>query len=166
MGNSCIEAAKTVVDFFPDEPNALFVYDQGPWWCIVHHMMQAVSVLLLGLSYPPSTAEDSMSLIHYVRKVIRWLQIMQDPLAERAYHIVLSSFHTVARRHHVDVSDMWGNNTAQGGLSQQGVNPSVPGYVPAQFVPQHMAMATYGGYDTVSAGAAYPAYADNYYMGR
>ncbi|KAF2624217.1 C6 transcription factor-like protein [Macroventuria anomochaeta] len=164
MGNSCIEAAKMVVDFLPDEPNAHFIYDQGPWWCIVHHMMQAVSVFLLGLSYPTSTSQDSMLLIYYVKKVIRWLQVMQDPVAERAYQVAMSSFETVSRRYPAHVAGIWRMESAHGSdIQQHALGPSMTAYLPAQvtpdqFVPQDIAVATYVAYDAVSTGATFPAH--------
>jgi hypothetical protein len=172
MSNTCIEAARTVVDFFPDEPSAHFIYDQGPWWCIVHHMMQAVAVLLLGLSYPASTSYDSMLLMHCVKKVIGWLQIMQDPVAERAYQIAMSSFETVSRRHPIDVSDLWRLESVQGRGVEQPIDPNMAAFVPTQFVSHDTAMATYAAYDALPTSATFPAYnappvfSENYYIGR
>ncbi|KAJ4994504.1 C6 transcription factor [Stagonosporopsis vannaccii] len=171
MGNSCIEAAKTVVDFLPEEPNAQFIYDQGPWWCIVHHLMQAVSVVLLGLSYPASTSEDSVLLMHYVKKVVRWLSVMQDPVAERAYQVAVSTFESVSRRHTVSVAGMWKAEPVHAAGVHLPVDPSIAPYVPLQYAP-HDSVATYAAYDPVSAGTAFPAYngtavfAENYHMGR
>lgn len=172
MGNSCIEAAKTIVDFLPDEPSAHFIYDQGPWWCIVHHMMQAVAVLLLGLSYPASTSQDSMLLMHYVKKVIGFLQTMQDSVAERAYRVAMNSFETVSRRYPVDVSDLWRLESVQGRGVHPPIDPNIASYIPAQFVQQDGAMATYATYDAVPTGATFPAYSaapafsENYFVGR
>lgn len=177
MGNSCIEAAKTIVDFLPDEPNPHFIYDQGPWWCVVHHMMQAVSVLLLGLSYPASTSQDSMLLIHYVKKVIRWLQVMQDPVAEKAYRVAINSFETVSRRYPVAVAGPWRIDSVHGDDVQHALDPSMTAYLPAQvvpgqFAPQDITITTYAPYDTVSTGAMFPAhngmavFNSSYYMSR
>lgn len=172
MGNNCIEAAKTLMDFLPNEPTAHFVYDQGPWWCIVHHMMQAVSVFLLGLSYPAATSQDSTLLVQYVKKAVRWLQAMQDPVAERAYHIAMSSLETVSKRHPiVDVSDLWRMDSAQGRDMQQTLHANMAAYVPAQFLPHETGMETCAAYNAVSTGATFPAYggtpvfSDNYYIG-
>lgn len=176
MGNSCIEAAKTVVDFLPDEPNARFIYDQGPWWCIVHHLMQGISVLLLGLSYPASTSQDSMLLMHYVKKSIRWLQVMEDPVAERAYQVATSTFKTVLRRYPVDVAGMWRMDSVHGSETppQHLVDSNITAYLPTQqYIPQDAVMASrYTSYDAASTAPAFPAYhgtavfSDNYHMSR
>lgn len=161
MSNSCIEAAKTVVDFLPDEPSAHFIYDQSPWWCIVHHMMQAVSVLLLGLSYPVSTSQDSMLLMHYVKKAIRWLQVMEDPVAEQAYRVAMSTFETVSRRYPVNMAGMWRLDSVHGSAAQgqHPVDPNMTAYLPTQqYIPQDAIMAGYAAYGAASTGASFPAY--------
>ncbi|KAF9698111.1 hypothetical protein EKO04_003483 [Ascochyta lentis] len=171
MGNSCIEAAKTVVDFLPDEPNARFIYDQGPWWCIIHHLMQAVSVFLLGLSDPSCGPQDSASLMLYAKKVLWWLQSMQDPVAERAYHVATSSFEMASRQYAVGASGLWRADSTQGRVLEPTLDPAMAAY-PPQFVPHETAMATYAAYDTVPISATFPAYSgaalfsDNYYMAR
>ena len=110
--NRCVEAAKTIVAFLPDEP-CPGLYEQGPWWCIVHHMMQAISVFLLALSYPSSTSQDVTTMLHCVRKTIRWLQTMNGIVAERAHGVAFNCFQEVARRYAVDISDLW-NRTVEG----------------------------------------------------
>jgi hypothetical protein len=112
IADSCVEAAKTIVAFFPDEP-CPGLYEQGPWWCIVHHMMQAISVFLLALSHPSSNSQDATTMIHCVRKTIRWLQTMNGVVAERAHRVAFNCFQEVARLYVVDVSDLW-NRTVEG----------------------------------------------------
>jgi hypothetical protein len=92
MATSCIEAAKTMIDFIPDVPDPLFIYNQGPWWCVTHHMMQAMSVFLLGLSSALSTCEDKLELSIYVEKTLRWLRSMPDQVAERAHSVASQTF--------------------------------------------------------------------------
>ncbi len=106
MANSCIEAARTIIASLPDEYSPQ-LYEQCPWWCLVHHMMQAISVCLLGLSHPTSTSCEAAILIHCIRKAIGWLQTMKGPVAERAHRVAISCFENVARQHDVDVSDLW-----------------------------------------------------------
>ncbi|KNG50064.1 fungal specific transcription factor domain-containing protein [Stemphylium lycopersici] len=107
MSDSCIKAACTIVVSFPDE-FSVHVYEHLPWWCLIHHVMQATSVLLLGLSYPSSTSYNASALVHHVRKAVSWLQMMQGSVAECAHRVALNSFENVARQYAVDVSDLWG----------------------------------------------------------
>jgi hypothetical protein len=107
MADVCVDAAKTVTDFLPDQPNALFIYENGPWWCIVHSLMQTASVFLLGLSYSVPGSQEVVVLLRYARKLVRWLRVMKDPLAERAYQMALSTLEAVAGRLSLDISDLW-----------------------------------------------------------
>jgi hypothetical protein len=106
MADSCIEAARTIVASLPDEYSPQ-LYEQCPWWCLVHHIMQAISVCLLGLSHPTSTSCEAAMMIHCVRTATRWLQMMKGPVAERAHRIALNCFESLARRYAVDISDLW-----------------------------------------------------------
>lgn len=98
MRNICFEAARMIVDFLPETPTSGFIYDQGPWWCVVHHLMQAISVFLLGLSYSSIELRDTTMLLRYTRKVGRWLQAMHDPVAQRAWSVVGVLIEAVASR--------------------------------------------------------------------
>jgi hypothetical protein len=106
MADSCIEAAKTIIGSLPDEYSPQ-LYEQCPWWCLVHLIMQSISVCLLGLSYPTSTSCEPAMMIHCIRKAIRWLQMMKGPVAERAHRIALRCFESLARRYDVDISSLW-----------------------------------------------------------
>jgi hypothetical protein len=94
--NSGIAAAKTIMNMLPDEPNPVSIYHQGPWWCIVHHIMQAISILLLGTMYASPKLQENLGLLQYVKKALRWLCSMQDPLAGHVYRLALNSFEIVA----------------------------------------------------------------------
>ncbi|KAF1938891.1 hypothetical protein EJ02DRAFT_382878 [Clathrospora elynae] len=105
MADLCIDAARTMIGALPDEACPDFIYRRGPWWCIVHYMMQAVSVLLLGLCYPFSTSQDVMTTVQCVEKALRWLQGMRGPVAERAHSISQRLFRGVARQYGVTVAE-------------------------------------------------------------
>ena len=107
MADMCIDAAKTVTNFLPDQPNPHFIYATGPWWSIVHTLMQAVSVFLLGLLYSIPGSQDIVMLLQYAKKLVRWLRGMKDSLAERAYQVSLNTLDAVAQRLSLDMSDLW-----------------------------------------------------------
>jgi hypothetical protein len=98
MRNICFEAARMVVDFLPKTPSSGFIYDQGPWWCVAHHLMQAISVFLLGLSYSSIELRDTTMLLQCTRKVGQWLQAMHDPVAQRAWIVVEVLIEAVTNR--------------------------------------------------------------------
>jgi hypothetical protein len=88
MSSICLDAAKAIINSLPDEPRTDFVHNQCPWWCFVHHLMQAVSIFLLGLSCPCTSPQDGMPLIRYVNKAIGWLHVINDAVAQRAEQTV------------------------------------------------------------------------------
>ncbi|KAF2712112.1 hypothetical protein K504DRAFT_531255 [Pleomassaria siparia CBS 279.74] len=113
MADVCVDAAKTATDFLPDQINPLLIYETGPWWSIVHNMMQAVSVFLLGLSYSVPGSQEVLVLSQYVKKLVRWLRMMKDPLAERAYQMAFSTLQAVAARLSLDISDLWAEDSME-----------------------------------------------------
>ncbi|KAF2848752.1 C6 transcription factor-like protein [Plenodomus tracheiphilus IPT5] len=174
MSNMCIEAAKTIVASLPDDPRPELIYDQGPWWCIVHHLMQAISIFLLELSY---TSQGNTTLVYFVKKALHWLEAMQDPIAQRAHKIALDLFQTVARRQPSEISSQWAVQTQQtvAGFANI-VQPARPdsmldAYYPTQYVsmaPQ-TADSSYPAYDTVTNIIPYsmaPILNQDYYMAR
>ncbi|KAH6612982.1 fungal-specific transcription factor domain-containing protein [Boeremia exigua] len=107
MGDGCIEAAIMIVDFLPDQPSSGFMYGQGPWWCVVHYLMQAVSIFWLGLSYPYVKPHDGMTLVRYTKKVGRCLQAMHDPMAQRAFRVVKNLVESLPSQWSSGVPDPW-----------------------------------------------------------
>jgi hypothetical protein len=177
MADSCIEAAKIIVASLPDEP-CPELYEHGPWWCIVHHLMQSISVFLLGLSYTSSTSQDVATMIQCAKTIIRWLQVMKGSVAERAHRIAFNCFQIVARRYAVDVSDLW-NRTTAGPLVRQSASDTNAGVAaPALSSPRTLALTSipedpaYVAYDAATDGAAFlphhgvPTFDETYYMTR
>ncbi|RMZ71279.1 c6 transcription factor [Pyrenophora seminiperda CCB06] len=175
MADKCVGAATNIVASLPEE-GYMQLYEHTPWWCLIHHMMQAISVFLLALSYPSSTSYDSTMMIHCVRKTIRWLQTMKGPVAERAHRVAFNCFESVARRHAVDISDLW-NRTAAPVVRQphSHTRGSVPGPAPpgafGQASAAIAAASSRAAYGTMT-GAAFPPHSEapnfdaGYYMPR
>lgn len=96
---------------------------------------------------------------------------MQDPVAGRAYHVAVSTFEIVLRRHNVDVPGIWKMGSVHVTDLHHAVDPNMATYAPTQYAPPDGA-STYAAYDNVSTGPTYPAYSgttvfvDNYHMGR
>lgn len=88
MSVNCLDAARSTVDLLPDQPQVAFLYDQCPWWCLVHLLMQAASVLLLSSSRSTPEFCDSGLLAFYMNKIDFWLQDMDDQVARRARQVL------------------------------------------------------------------------------
>ncbi|CAN9173970.1 unnamed protein product [Alternaria alternata] len=88
---ACVGAALEMTKLFPDEPDLDFIYSKGPWWAIVHFIMQSIAVLILEMAYRNREMESSEpSMVVSIRKLIRWLSAMRhnDPVAARAHHVI------------------------------------------------------------------------------
>lgn len=105
----CVNAAKAIIGIFPDHANAPFLYQTGPWWSIAHSLMQALTVLLLELSYGTvHFPEDGKEIVADIKILIRWLRKMKDTdqVAERAYKVAFGILQDLAPRMDVDISDL------------------------------------------------------------
>lgn len=84
----CVHAARDMIDMLPNEPNSIGLYTVAPWWCLVHHLVQAATVLMLELSFRsahlPTEVEE---ILECAKKAVSWLRSMseEDLAAYRAY---------------------------------------------------------------------------------
>jgi hypothetical protein len=107
MADVCVETAKMEVDLLPDQPQPHFLYEFGPWWILVHHLMQALAVFLLALSHSPTIHRNNMVLAGYCMKIIRWLDAMEGSQAERAHQVAVGCYDIVAARLSLPGTKMW-----------------------------------------------------------
>ena len=86
--SKCVDAAQEMLSLIPDEPNAIGLNSVGPWWNILHYLVQATTVMMLELSFRsthmPGATED---LIMSSKKAVRWLHQMAEEniSAQRAW---------------------------------------------------------------------------------
>ncbi|KAA6409416.1 MAG: hypothetical protein FRX48_06969 [Lasallia pustulata] len=87
---ACILAARNMLDLLPEQPNPVGLYKVAPWWSLLHHLMQAATVLMLELSlqvdHMPFEAETILSS---ARKAAQWLHKMaaDNVSARRAWNL-------------------------------------------------------------------------------
>lgn len=97
----CVESAKSIATLLPDPvaSNLVLLYQAGPWWQMVHVIMQALVVLLLEMvlesKYSPN---DRQNVIPSMKKLLQWLRIMRvnNGMASRAYSLSLGLMKKVA----------------------------------------------------------------------
>jgi hypothetical protein len=90
----CLESAKAIAQLLPDDPefNIVALYESGPWWTMVHNIMQSLVVLLLDISYEAQHfPEDPHDVLNPLKKLTRWLRACRsnNGMARRAYSIVV-----------------------------------------------------------------------------
>jgi len=104
-----LESAMRMLDLVPDEPNAVQLYQVSPWWCILHYLMQAGTVLLLELSFGSvHMPDDEKNFILYAKKATRWLYAMSEHsvASRRAWQLCDICLRRLAIGMEFDVSDM------------------------------------------------------------
>lgn len=85
---TCVDSARDTLRLIPDEPNAVGLIKVGPWWSILHWMVQATTVLMLELSFRVHhMPEEAESVLESAKKGVRWLHALgEDNLsAQRAW---------------------------------------------------------------------------------
>jgi hypothetical protein len=92
---TCVESAKAVARLLPEGPHLDIVtlYEAGPWWTMVHTIMQSLTILLLEISYETiQLPHDRREIVNSLKKLVRWLRAMRsnNGMARRAYSLVMS----------------------------------------------------------------------------
>lgn len=104
-----LESAHLMLGLIPDTPDALRLYRICPWWCILHYLMQAVTVLLLELSFGCiHMPDDEQRILLSSKKGVRWLFSMaQYSLpSRRAWELCNGNLRRIAMGMNYDLSDM------------------------------------------------------------
>ena len=105
----CIESAQEMLRLIPDEPNAVGLNRIGPWWSILHYLMQAAMVLMLELSFRAHhMPEQAENILEASKKAVRWLHQMgqESESAQRAWQLCNSLLRDVAPKIGRDVNDL------------------------------------------------------------
>ena len=87
---TCVDAALQMLRLLPDEPDIVALYTLSPWWCTIHHIVQAATVLLLELAYHAEHMPDRAGEIFLSsKKAWNWLHEMgkEDIAADRAWRL-------------------------------------------------------------------------------
>lgn len=86
----CVESACHMLTLFPESPDASLLHETCPWWCILHFLMQATTVLLLELAFGTQHVPEKASTVSKAaRKAVQWLSILSktNPPSERAWKL-------------------------------------------------------------------------------
>ncbi|KAL4815664.1 fungal-specific transcription factor domain-containing protein [Aspergillus spinulosporus] len=116
---SCVHFALALVSVLPDQPDMKWISKLTSWWCLLHSIMRALTVLLIQLSVGQVPVRSASGVregianegegINAVRdaskKILFWLHSMakQDPSSKRAFHIGQTLFCAIARTKGLDL---------------------------------------------------------------
>ncbi|KAJ5688971.1 hypothetical protein N7462_003363 [Penicillium macrosclerotiorum] len=92
MALICVQMACKMLDLLPSTPDAAWLYGISPWWCVLHYVMQSMTVILTQLivcTEPGSP--DATTLISKIGKALRWLReiSIKDPNSGRAWLVCM-----------------------------------------------------------------------------
>ncbi|KAI4647246.1 uncharacterized protein J4E79_010397 [Alternaria viburni] len=107
VAESCVQAARDVASLLANEPNVRSLYEKGPWWTIVHNIMQSLAVLMIAISCPDHFRDTLQASVHSTRQLVTSLRSMCDTnmLASRAYQVVYSIVKTSKPYVWADIAD-------------------------------------------------------------
>ncbi|KAK5297990.1 hypothetical protein LTR99_007679 [Exophiala xenobiotica] len=106
---ACVKAAMEMLASIPDEPNAIGLLKVGPWWNILHWLVQCTSVLMLEITFRANhMPEEVDSVLEASKKGIRWLHALGEdsPSARRAWAICIPMLRESAKKVGRDVNDV------------------------------------------------------------
>ncbi|KAJ4352177.1 uncharacterized protein N0V89_007524 [Didymosphaeria variabile] len=153
MARTCVRAALALAGLLSIDSSPEILYENGPWWSIVHNIMQAMAVLLLELSYEQNHMQGSqVDVKNSVKRLFHWLNAMRhtDAVVERAHKVIVKiiqqqRFQTIFSELLID------NEPAH--IKNEHVAPSFghprqepPTYPDSGHVPQLQPNQWYGGY--------------------
>ncbi|KAL5043086.1 hypothetical protein BDW71DRAFT_130046 [Aspergillus fruticulosus] len=144
---TCIHSALLLISVLPDEPDIMWMLKKSPWWCILHYIMQALTVLLIQLSIgfvPDDDAEPSQKegqeqynskrhapeeVWNASKKALCWLQCMakQDPSSGRAFEISEGFMRRIAKAKGLEM-DFPPGTGAREDAQMSGSNPRGQGH--------------------------------------
>lgn len=97
----CVASAKSIANLLSDAVanNIALLYHTGPWWQMLHVIMQALMVLLLEIALESGHfPQDRQDIVPSVKKLLRWLRVMRvnNRMAIRAYSLSLGILNQLA----------------------------------------------------------------------
>lgn len=136
----CVEAATQLLSLLPDSVDPITLYRLSPWWCVLHYLMQATTVLLLELSFRAEhVPEKGVEVSRTVKKAIQWLYELSkfNSSAQRAWRLCDEFLRRLAPQVGIDISDLPGEEPV--------LDPSSVNFVPSldtSFLEQQMPTPT------------------------
>ena len=84
---ACVDAARDTLNLIPDEPNAVGLLRVSPWWCVLHWLVQACTVLMLEVSFQAHhMPEEADAVLEASKKGVRWLMLWEKTTSRPSGH--------------------------------------------------------------------------------
>jgi hypothetical protein len=108
----CVESACHMLTLFPDTPDAAMLHRISPWWCTLHYLMQATTVLLLELAFHSQhVPEKGNMVLKAAKKAIDWLSALSktNMASERAWKLCDGFLRRLAPHIGIDINELSDN---------------------------------------------------------
>lgn len=105
-----LESARLMLDLIPNSPDPVWLYQNCPFWCILHYIMQSGTVLLLELSFNCVHVPDERdNIFEYSRKAVLWLLAMSHHslASRRAWELCDGTLRRIDHSMGYDMSDSY-----------------------------------------------------------
>lgn len=105
----CVDAATQMINMLPATMEASTLYKISPWWCTLHYIMQATTVLLLELSFRAEhVPERAVEVSQALKKAVKWLFELShsSDSAHRAWKLSDEYLRNLAPPLNFDISDL------------------------------------------------------------
>jgi hypothetical protein len=105
----CVDAATQMINILPETMEAQMLYKVSPWWCTLHYIMQATTVLLLELSFRAEhVPERAVEVSQALKKAVKWLFELSHSgdSAHRAWKLCDGYLRNIAQPLNLDISDL------------------------------------------------------------
>ncbi|KAE8344932.1 hypothetical protein BDV24DRAFT_148388 [Aspergillus arachidicola] len=79
----CIGSACQILDLLPNEPDIIWLNQVSPWWCVLHYLMQSITVLFIESEYCGRVRSNNTVRVNtLIEKALVWLSALAiDSLA-------------------------------------------------------------------------------------
>lgn len=159
MATIALEAAVRMLRLIPDQPNAIQLYQICPWWCVLHYLMQATTVLLLELSFGNvHTPDEELNTLNTAKKGVRWLHAMSEEsiASRRAWRLCDSCLRRIAIGMDYDLSDMPSSSPDEPQPQQQQPLQTESTNHPTDMVPDPILPAAYAAWSSTTTPISQP----------
>ncbi|KAJ5091291.1 hypothetical protein NUU61_006161 [Penicillium alfredii] len=108
----CVESACHMLTLFPDTPDAALLYRISPWWCTLHYLMQAATVLLMELAFRAQHVPEKATMVSKAaKKALDWLSTLSkvNMASERAWKLCDGFLRRLAPHMETELADFPGS---------------------------------------------------------
>lgn len=117
MALSALDSAAQIAQLIPDGQAPVSPHRNGPWWCLLHSVMQAVTIMILEISFGSiHMPKGENSLLHLTKKCVRWLHRTSETsiASRRAWQLCDMALRRLASSMGFQVSDLSSHPYGQG----------------------------------------------------